>query len=184
MKVNTILRVVFVVFIFAGFIIAQEQETKIDLPRLTPEQKYDRLEWFQTNAAVLGIAFAKSQRLTVKDWAKHTVAFWAPSWSANRVSPIRFIRAMYRNASLDNNFKMEIASASETEVKGRMTVNGMNVFAGKMYNGISLKEYMHSGEIWRSETLKRLWDEDSAKQIGLHVMVLGSSPFTGPPRSH
>ncbi len=28
-----------------------------------------------------------------------------------------------------------------------------------------------------SETLKRLWDEDSSNQLGLHVMVLGSSPF-------
>jgi predicted AAA+ superfamily ATPase len=28
-----------------------------------------------------------------------------------------------------------------------------------------------------SETLKRLWDEDSANQLGLHVMVLGSSPL-------
>ena len=28
-----------------------------------------------------------------------------------------------------------------------------------------------------SETLKRLWDEDSANQLELHVMVLGSSPL-------
>jgi hypothetical protein len=163
MKVNTIFRVVLVVFILAGFIIAQEQESKIDLPQLTPEQKYDRLVWFQTNAAVLGIAFAKSQGLTVEDWANHIVTFWAPSWSANKGSPIRLIRAMYRNASLDNNFKMEIDSASETEVKGRMTVNGINVFAGKMYYGISLEEYMHSGEIWRgglADYLGLVWTEE------------------------
>ena len=163
MKRRIILRTFLVVFLFAGFISAQETATKIDLPELTLEQKVSRSAWGNTNFFVLGISFAKSVGKTAEDYGKHQVELWAPGWSANKRSPIRMIRVTYLNSCANPNFKMEIFEASEAKVKGRMTVNGIGNFTGGMYYGVSLDEYMSCGKVWReglADYLGLVWEQD------------------------
>ena len=163
MKHRIITGTILIVFVFAALISAQEQQTKIDLPELSLEQKASRSAWFHVNAAVLGIAYSKSLGKTAEDYGRFQVKFFAPGWHQSQGSPIRLIQGMYRNQSLNSSFKMEIASASTAEVKGRMTVNGTGNFTGGMYMGVSLEEYMNSGKVWReglADYLGLVWKED------------------------
>jgi hypothetical protein len=148
LKRKSILGVILSLVFIGGLVFAQEQEKKITLPQLTPEQKISRLSWFQTNSSVFCISFAKAHGLTAEDIGKHMVAMWAGGWDVSKGSPIRLIQGVFRNADLDPTFKMEILSASETEVKGKMTVNGKASFAEGMYYGVSLAEHMRTGEVW------------------------------------
>jgi hypothetical protein len=154
---------VLVVFLFVGVIGAQETATKIDLPELTLEQKVSRQAWLAVGSAVLGISFAKSVGKTAEDYGRYMVELWAPGWSANKGSPIRMIRVMYLNSHLNPNYKMEIFDSSEIEVKGRMTATGIDNFAGGMYYGVSLDEYMSCGKVWREGLagyLDLVWEEE------------------------
>jgi len=163
MKHKILLGAIVSVFMVIGVIGAQEQETKINLPKLTPEQKINRLAWFQTNSTIVGITFAKSIGKTAEDYGKHMVEIFAPGWSSSKGSPIRMIQGMYRNLSLDPNFKMEIISSSDTEVTGKMTVNGIGNFSGGMYFGVSLKEFMRCWEVWQeglADYLGLVWKQD------------------------
>ncbi len=163
MRHRIILWAVLVVFLFVGVIGAQENKSKIDLPELTLEQKVSRQAWLAVGSAVLGISFAKSVGKTAEDYGRYMVELWAPGWSANKGSPIRMIRVMYLNSHLDPNYKMEIFQSSESEVKGRMTPNGVGNFTGGMYYGVSLEEYMICGKIWReglADYLDLVWKED------------------------
>lgn len=148
MKGRRILVAILGLAVLAGPVSAQGKETKIELPQLTPEQKIGRLAWFQTNNAMLIISFAKAHGLTAEDVGKHMVDIFAGGWDASMGSPVRVIQGMYRNQALDPNFKMEILSASDTEVKGKMTVNGIGNFSSGMYYGVSLAEYMRCHEVW------------------------------------
>lgn len=159
MRSRIIVVTVLSIFILSGSIIPQEkQEQKIDLPQLTLEQKHSRLARSMILSAINGVSFAKSQGKTAEDYAKHMVKLFAPSWSGSRGNPIGLIRGTYRNYSCFNSFKMEIFSASETEVKGRMTVFGISYFSGPSlkpsamtYYGVTLEEYMRFWEVWMEE---------------------------------
>lgn len=148
MKSKLILAVILSLSFVAGPAWAQEQEKKIDLPQLTPDQKIGRLAWLQTTSSVFIISFAKAHGMTAEDVGKHMVDMWAGGWDTNKGSPIRVIQAVYRNLALDPTFKMEILSASESEVKGKMTVNGKANFSSGMYYGVSFAEYMRVNELW------------------------------------
>ena len=163
MRHGIILWAVLFAFLFVGVIGAQESESKIDLPDLTLEQKVSRQAWLAVGSAVLGISFAKSVGKTAEDFGRYMVELWAPGWSASKGSPIRMIRGMYRNLSLNPNFKMEIFESSESEVKGRMTVNGIGNFTGGMYYGVSLEEFMRCWGVWQeglADYLGLVWEEN------------------------
>lgn len=149
--------------VLAGPVLAQGPEKKIDLPQLTPEQKISRLAWFQTTSMVLIISFAKAHGLTAEDVGKHMVSTYAGGWDTSKGSPVSVIRGVYRNLALDPNFKMEILGASDTEVKGKMTVNGIGNFGSGMYYGVSLTEYMRANEVWMTglaEHLGLVWKSE------------------------
>ena len=109
------------------------------------------------------ISFAKAQGLTAEDVGLHMVQTFAGGWDYSKGSPILVIQGMYRNLALDPNFKMDILSASDTEVKGKMTVTGIGNFSSGMYYGVSLAEYMKCNEVWLTglaDHLGLVWKQD------------------------
>lgn len=112
----------------------QEQTaTKIDLPQLTVEQKVDRAMMNSISYMMMGLSYAKSVGKTPEEFAKHSVKMVAPFYERMKGrSPLAFLQAMYTVQQTDKNFKMEIIESSESSVKARMSLYGINVIKASL----------------------------------------------------
>jgi hypothetical protein len=122
MRNKTILRAILVVFIFSGTMFAQEMEKKkIELPKLTLEQKWNRAELNFMSTIVGSIGYIKSLGKTAGDYGKALGEFVAPSWKGGIGKGVSyFIQGMYRNWQIFKNFQMEILDESESSFKAKI----------------------------------------------------------------
>jgi predicted AAA+ superfamily ATPase len=73
------------------------------------------------------------------------------------------------------------ASADEPTLKGRGWIEqqwlaGRQIAGGKARRAVLVLDEVQKVPGW-SETTKRLWDEDTAAEVPLHVVILGSAPL-------
>ncbi len=106
------------------------------------------------------------------------------------MEPRRFIQVLYgprqsgkttlaKQAAKEVNMKAHYAASDEPDLKGRAWIEeqwqtARNLAAGNA--ALLVVDEIQKIPGW-SETVKRLWDEDTAAKINLHVMLLGSSPL-------
>jgi hypothetical protein len=117
------------IFLLTSNLLAQDQKsTKNDLPQLTAEQKVDRAMMNSISYMMLGLSYAKSLGKTPEEFAKHSVKIVAPFYQRMKgSSPSNFLKTMYTVQQTDKNFSMEILESSESSVKARMSLYGINV---------------------------------------------------------
>ena len=125
-----IINLVFIsIFLLTSNLFAQDQKlTKNDLPQLTLEQKVDRAMMNSISYMMLGLAYAKSLGKTPEEFAEHSVKIVAPFYERMKgSSPLNFLKTMYTVQQTDKNFSLDILESSETSVRARMSLYGINV---------------------------------------------------------
>ena len=141
MKNKTIVGAILVIFILSGAILAQEkEEQKIELPKLTIEQKWGHAMYNLNSFMIASIAYAKSQGKTAADFGKYVGELFASSWEGVK-GLNQFIQAMYRNWQMWKNFEIEILSESETSFEAKIKGIGEATVKEWKEPGITAEDY-------------------------------------------
>ena len=97
-----------------------------DLPQLTTEQKLDRAVMNALSYMRMGIAYAKSQGASAAVFGAYGAELASPFYEQLKGQPpIAVVYAMYTVQQTDTGFQIEILESSETTVRARMTLYGL-----------------------------------------------------------
>ena len=125
-------------------LVTQPLTAQVDLTDdRTAEQKWTRSVYLIDFAYVGFIAYAKSVGQTPEQLGTWMTEFAGPSWGAPGSRTIAsFVRGLFRNYNLYDNFEFEILSESESEIRCRMNSPYANRFgdSGEV-NGVTIQEF-------------------------------------------
>jgi len=136
----------------------------VKLPQLSVPQKIDRGLYNSLSYMIMGISYIKAIGGSIDGYAKHMADATIPYWSGLRGQhPKSFVQSFYRTSQVDKNFTLEVTGVTDSEVKGRMSLYGINAIKDwNSYGGVSLEEcYEFSGLFnkYFAEALGFNWDQ-------------------------
>ena len=132
--------IIIILLILSGIILAQEKETgTVELRRLTIEEKLDFAVSNSMSYMIMGISYAKSLGKTPEEFAEHSAESVIPAYQFLRGKrPFEMIDIMNRVQQTDKNFVLEITESSDSTVRGRMNLFGINnIKAARGTGGVS-----------------------------------------------
>lgn len=133
-----ILTLMATLLMYASASAGQAVDAKEMLPKLYVEQKLERAVSSQVAVTITGIAFAKQQKLTPKEYGVFVAKVLCPSWDHIKDQGIApFLRGLYFNFQTDPSFKIELTEETATSVSGKMTRYGDFWFKKSVEYGIS-----------------------------------------------
>lgn len=141
MKNKTILGIILFAFILTNFLLAQEKEQKVELPKLTLEQKWETAESNLIYFVVSGIAYAKSKGYTAEDFGTFAGEVAAPSWK-KKGDMAYLVEGISWNKQQFRKYQMEILGESETSIKARMKGFGENDVSDWPEPGVTVDDYI------------------------------------------
>jgi hypothetical protein len=92
----------------------------LELPQLTPEQNWNRMEFHWATWAAVATAYAQEQGHSVESFALWLAEKVAPSWGeSGSGTPARLVRGWYRNAAAWKDLEFEVLVATDEMVTVR-----------------------------------------------------------------
>lgn len=92
----------------------------IQLPELTPDQRWARLEFHWASWAAVATAYAEEQGHSVDEFGRWIGKQFAPGWGERGSgTPAGLVRGWYRNAAAWRDLEFEILEATDNMVKAR-----------------------------------------------------------------
>ncbi len=131
---------VIIILIVSGILLAQGNNSpKEELRKLTVEEKLDAAVSNSMSYMIMGISYAKSLGKTPEEFARHSAEMIIPAYQFLRGKrPFDMIDIMNRVQQTDKSFVMEIDESTDSILKGRMTLFGINnVKAARGIGGVS-----------------------------------------------
>lgn len=97
---------------------ARPQTVDVQLPTLTEEQKWSRLEFHWASFLAGAVAYAKTKGEGVEALGHSMGKLFAPGW-ADTLSPAGLIRGLYRNGAAWKDFQLQVVTATQTSATAR-----------------------------------------------------------------
>jgi hypothetical protein len=117
---------------------------KLELPRLTLEQKWKTAEGNLIYFVVSGIVFAKSKGASPEDFGICAGNVAAPYWQQYRgQGPQALVLGISRNKQQFRDFQLEILSESDTVIEARMKGFGEDDVREYSNLGVTMDDYVH-----------------------------------------
>lgn len=157
MKIPIILVVLTVATLGTAY--AVQQQTTIELPTYTPEQRWERASSQVTVSFVAGIAYAKSMGQSVEEYSESLSKLFAPGWGEPGSGSLSIIQGVHRNMMLWQGAQFDIMEASEVSVTARSNRPWARYFGeNKMWYGVTLDEF---------ESMFQIFNHRIAEHLGL-----------------
>jgi hypothetical protein len=120
--------IIIFLLILSGIIMAQEKESaKVELRKLTIEEKLDVAVSNSMSYMIMGISYSKSLGKTPEEFAEHSANMVIPAYQFMKGRrPFEMIDIMNRVQQTDRYFVIEINESTDSIVRGRMTLFGIN----------------------------------------------------------
>ena len=109
-----------ILIIISFSLYAQDNEQKLKLSQYTPEQNWERTVYNLTHFILGGINYAKLKGETAEDYGRFLGEIHAEFWNKDKGTPAYLVSGISRNYQMLNNFQIEILSASDKSISGKM----------------------------------------------------------------
>jgi hypothetical protein len=97
---------------------AHGQAVDVQLPTLTEEQKWNRLEFHWASFLAGAVTYAKTKGEGVEALGHSMGKLFAPGW-ADTLSPAGLIRGLYRDGAAWKDFQLQVDTATQASVTAR-----------------------------------------------------------------
>ena len=136
--------IIFIIFICVtlGTPLISHQQADTELPKYTPEQRWNRASFSITLSFVAGIAYAKSMGQSVEQYGEYIAKLFTPSWGEPNTGRLSVIRGMNMNYMAWTESEFEITESSEESVTGRSNRPYVRYFGDeKSLYGVTVEEF-------------------------------------------
>ena len=122
-------------FSFAG------QQKENELPKYTPEQRWERASSQLTVMMVGAISYAKSMGQSAEQFGEYQMKLFAPSWGEPGTGSLNIIRGVNYNFMMWAGSEFEITESSDVSVTARSNRPWAKYFGeDKTWYGVTLEE--------------------------------------------
>jgi hypothetical protein len=125
-----------------GTSLISKQEADTELPKYTPEQRWNRASFSVTLSFVTGIAYAKSKGQSAEEYGEYCAKLYTPSWGEPNSGTLNVIRGMNLNYMAWTESEFEITESSDEFVTGRSNRPYVKYFGDdKSLYGVTVEEF-------------------------------------------
>jgi len=142
-----------------GAPLISQQQAEAELPKYTPEQRWERASSQLTVIFVASIAYAKSMGQSAEQLGEYIAKLFSPGWGEPGSGTLNIISGVNRNFMMFTKSEFEITESSDVSVTGRSNRPWARYFGeDKTWYGVTLEEF---------ETSFRVFNRLLAEYLGL-----------------
>jgi len=140
MRTSVIIIVLLAITVIAP--LAAQQQTQLELPEYTLEQRWARASSQLAVSWVVAISYAKSVGKTSEQYGDYCAKFFATSWGEPGSGSTKIIRGLRRNYLMFSDSEFEVIEFSEVSTTARFNRPWLKYFGeDQKWFGVTLEEY-------------------------------------------